>query len=320
MGFLDTFRAMDEASPFEHVKEDMYQSPNQAVPEFDKPANDPHVWLDRYAQFSARPKFNQNIDGYISPYASGHWGASSDIMQSIAAGMELGPMQEKVDPNKIFTSDIAALRTLAADQIKIIRVFERKFLESLNDKGKFGLNEDDIEALQALTSARSALTAINKEQIAVKKNIAELKIKQQQANGSSAPGGTQQTSGRSANAYDIGRSIMDNLWDMTPAQTSPPVQVSYPAIDPSQASDVLDQVVDVGQLASSVQYEADSPTTYVLVGDSDDDVEFATYSKNGELMDESINPTSKITSIDRSTDTAMDEFLVTYPIRYKSDM
>ena len=44
-------------------------------------------------------------------------------------------------------------------------------MEGLTDRGKFGLNEADIMAMQALTSARSAITAINKEQIAIKKNI-----------------------------------------------------------------------------------------------------------------------------------------------------
>lgn len=314
MGLLDTFRKADEIRSFDSINEET-QTPKQG--EWDRPADDPHVWLDRYQQFVDRPRFNPNIDGYISPYANGHWGASSDIMQSIAARMELGPIQERLDPNKIFTSDIAALRTLAADQIKIVRVFEHKLMESLTDKGKFGLNEDDIEAMQALTSARSAITAINKEQVAIKKSIAELKMKQQQQ-GQAGP--TQGPSTRPANTFDVGRSIMDQIFDVSPAipRTDISAAANYPTIDPDQTTSVLDNIITDGQQTNTmIQFESDNPTTYVLLGDSDDDVDFVTYSSDGEILADYPKPSTKIQTIDRETKEAVDELLVRYPIKFK---
>lgn len=314
MGMLDSFNLLNSVHPFEQVGEEYV---NQIPAEFDKPPEDPHVWLDRYAKFVDRPKFNPNFDGYISPYASGHWGASSDIMQSIAMNMELGPLQERLDPNKIFTSDIAALKTLAADQIKVIKVFERRLLESLNDKGKFGLNEDDIEALQALTSARSAVTQINKEQIAVKKNIAELKIKQQQQQAGATTQQAQGGTGRGMNVFDVGRSMLDQIFDVPMQQPQPSDISNYPTVDVDQAANVLNEIVDVTAVPDTTVYESEKPTVYVVVGDSDDDPQFVTYSQSGEVLSDYPEPTAKIQKVDRDSMKAYDEFMVEYPVKFK---
>ena len=103
-----------------------------------------------------------NMDGWISPYASDNWGATSIILKSMEDISRLPPLSDKVDPNKIFTSDISALRTQAADQMKVTKMFEKKLMESLTERGKMGLNENDIMAMQALTSARSSVTNSNR--------------------------------------------------------------------------------------------------------------------------------------------------------------
>jgi hypothetical protein len=315
MSMLDVFNQMNEIRPFETAVE-KYTPP---VVDYDQPNTNSDAWLDRYATFQAQPRFNPNFDGYLSPYASGHWGASSDIMQSIAASAELGPLQERVDPNKIFTSDIAALKTLAADQIKIVKVFERRLMESLNDKGKFGLNEDDIEALQALTSARSAITQINKEQIAIKKSIAELKIKQQQTTGTSGDGQTGSPS--RTNAFDVGRSIMDHVFDMSIPVQPESVSTNYPSMDLEQAASVLNDVVTVEDIPASTLYEADKPVTYVVVGDSDSDAEYVTVSSvTGQVIPNFPNPTSKIQTVDRTNGVALDEFMVEYKLKTRDEI
>lgn len=317
MGMLDTFNRLNEHQSFESVNESYKQHPTA---EFDRGQSDPNAWLDRYAKFTTRPGFNSNADGYFTAY-SGHWGSYSDVMQTYNMAMELGPMQEKVEPNKIFTSDIAALKTLAADQAKIVKVFERKVMESLNDKGKFGVNEDDIEALQALTAARNALASIQKEQINVKKSIAELKIKQQQA----ATGGSGSSSGmdgRPASAYAVGRSIMDQIFDapVVPVSAEAPINANYPTVDLDQAANVLNNIIDSGSVAAATTYESDEPTTYVLVGDSDSDTEFITLSSSGEVLSDYPNPSTKIESVDRESGTATDELMVSYPIKTRSEL
>ncbi len=317
MGMLDAFNHMNEIRSFEQTNEEYHQQP---VAEWDKPMDDPHVWLDRYQQFSERPKFNPNMDGYISPYSSNHWGASSEIMQAIAGAAELGPIQEKLDPNKIFTSDIAALKTIAADQQKLIKLFEKKAIEMYTDKGSFGLNEDAIAAMQALNSARSTLMQIQEKQINVKKSIAELKIKQQQA-GQTANTQTAQTPGRPTNAFDVGRSIMDSIFDIQPQSTivDVPANANYPTMDLDQAANVLNEIVDTSSVSTATTYEADKPTTYVVVGKDDASAEFVTYSASGEILPDYPNPTSKINTIDRDGRNAVDEFLVSYPVKFKDE-
>lgn len=313
---LDSMRMMNEYRPFEEAGDPDFNRDEQQGG-WDRNFSDPNVWAERYAQIASRQHFNPNIDGFIAPYASSHWGASSDIMMSLANNsMELGPLREKLDPNKIFTSNIAALKTIAADQAKTVKIFERKLLESLTDKGKFGLNEDDIEAMQALTSARTALANIEKEQIAVRKSIAELKIKQQSVSGGGGPSEST-VPGRPTSAFDVGRSIMDSIFDVPEQSNMVPVTSNYPNMDIDQASDVLNNIIDEGAIVSSTKFESDSPTTYVVVGESDSDYEFATYSSTGELLPDYPNPTTKIQSIDRQARKAVDELLESYPIKDK---
>jgi len=317
MGMLDAFNQLNEVRSFEQVNEEYHQQP---VSEWDKNLGDPNAWLDRYTRFVERPRFNPNMDGYISAYSSGHWGGTTDLMNAFQLSADLGPLQEKVEPNKIFTSDIAALKTMAADQAKIIKVFERKAMESLNDKGKFGLNEDDIEAMQALTSARSTLMSIQEKQINVKKAIAELKIKQQQATGAVGP--QQGSTGGKTNVYDIGRSIMDNMFDINigPQQTETTINANYPTIDVDQASDVLNSIVDAGNVAATTVFEADKPTTYVVVGDTDSDTEYVTKSKSGEIIEEYPNPDARITKVNHDTNTAIDELMNEYPVIRRDEL
>lgn len=312
--YLDTFRLLDQQNSFESVGAS-YGEPQSPQMEWSGQQQDPSTWLDRYQAFLSKPKFTPNIDGFITPYVGGNWGGTSGIMETLTDQFQMG--QEKIDPNRIFSSDIASLKTLAADQAKVVKVFERKFLESLTDRGKFGLNEDDIAAMQALTSARSAIASINKEQAAIKKNITELKIKQQQNAAATSGAGPGANPGRSASAFDVGRSIMDQIFDMPTSAQEPVVTNSYPSMGLDEASNVLESLVNVSDVPNVVQYESDNPTTYVVVGDRDDDIEFATYSASGELLPDYPNPTTKIQSIDRDAGKAIDELLVQYPIKHK---
>lgn len=317
MSMLDAFNIVNESKSFETVGEDFV---SKGFETYDMQPVEPGVCLDRYDTYVERPRYNANMDGWLSPYASAHWGGTSDIMSALSNGAELGPLVEKIDPNKIFTADIAALRTLAADQQKIIKVFERKLLESLTDKGKFGLTEDDVAAMQALTSARAAVTAISKEQVGIKKNIAELKLKQQQAAGGGGP--TVTTTGRTS-AVDVGRSIMDNIFDsvttIIPTQAQENVVANYPSAELDQAAAVLDDIVSMDDVAPVTKYEAENPTTYVVVGESDTDVEFVTKNSSGEIILDYPNPDSKITNVNRESKVAQDELMKTYPIIFKNE-
>lgn len=269
-------------------------------------------WDKEFMGFKTRPVL-YNVDGWISPYSSNNWGGTSNILQYLDDQSRLPAIENKIDPNKIFSSEINGLRALASDQQKIVKMFEKKLMESLTEKGKFGLTEADVEAMSALTSARTAITAISKEQVNIKKNIAEIKIKQNQnANVSTnSTGNTQSVKG--ANSNDIGRSILDNIFD-SPA-ISQSTSVNYNAQSVSNPSSLIDNIVP--SVNPMITYESNEPKTYVVIGETDADIDFETYSANGELIPDFPKPNARVTTIDRESMKATDEFLVQYPIKYK---
>lgn len=313
MDYLSTFKSLDQHRPF---LDNTQYDPAVCQPQY-VPPQDNASMEQTYAMFQTTPPL-YNIDGYISPYPMNNWDMSSTIMNFVHDDSRLPPLEQKLDPNKIFSSDIAALRTLASDQSRITKMFERRLVESLTDRGKFGLTEDDIAAMQALTSARAAITAINKEQIAIKKNIADLKIKQGQTGGVVSDGMTT-ISGRGTSSMDIGSSIMDNLFKMPVGQT--PQVSTYQAEEASldRAAQVIDSVLP-NAVSIETQYESLKPTINLIVGDTDDDYEFAAFTADGQRLDDYPLPNVEIANIDRDVDDAVDKMSVHYPVRYRKDL
>lgn len=302
MDFLNAFQIMDQHNSFVSESYD----PQSYEPQF----RDPAQMAEQFSLFQIQPR-PYNIEGYISPYPTNNWDTSSGILSYVEDTSRLPALETKIDPNRIFSSDIVALRALAADQNKITKIFEKRLMESLTDKGKYGLTEEDVEAMQALTSARAAITNITKEQVAIRKNIADIRLKQAQQQGG-MPG---QNVANGAATTSSSKSIMDRIFDVPAAPINQPsyTQVSGSGID--QATQMLDGLVP--SISEPIQYEVLDPTTYVLVGETDDDVEFATYGSNGELIPDYPNPTTTIDSIDRDAGRAIDSRLVQYPIKFK---
>ena len=167
----------------------------------------------------------------------------------------------------------------------ITKMFEHCLAEALTEKGKVGLTEDEIAAMQALNSANATLTNITKEQIAVRKAIAELKIKQQQVGGPPGQAGAPTGGGRAASAFDVGRAIMDDIFTTVPGNiTEPQVVGNYPSMDPSQAESVLNNIVAEATVSDAIRNEAAGPTTYVVVDRNGQNPEFVTYSADGQEM------------------------------------
>ena len=229
----------------------------------------------------------------------------------------------KVDPNKIYNSDIAALRALGADQLKIVKLFETKLRESLTERGKIGLTEEDIEAMQALTAARGNVVSIQNAQVSIKKNIADHKIKQyqlEQTDNKTAAKQNDAVGGRPGSAFDVGRSILDNIFSTPTAPTTPiemqqsipTTAVEYNLTNADSASKVIDDLIPT--VGESVKFESEKPKTYVVVGETDDDYEFVTYNDEGNIIPDYPNPDTTITSIDRNAKKAYDNLLGSYDI------
>lgn len=312
MSFFDTFNNVDSIQPFSGCDDTSYE------PKYE--ASTPSNWESEFSGIKSTPVY-YNLDGFISPYASNNWGLTTSILQTVVDESRLPALTDKVDPNRIFTADIAALRNLASEQQKITKVFEKKLVESLTDRGKFGLDENDIAAMQALTSARSTIASINKEQINVKKNIAEMKIKQQSMNNSASASSSSSNndgySGKGQSSMDIGRSILDNIFDTPTVSTQQISNNDYTNGNGNSAGDILDELIGSSTVTKHTQYENVEPTTYVCLGQTDEDIEFQTYAANGSLIPDYPNPNANITKIDRDAGVATDELLVQYPIKNK---
>lgn len=275
-------------------------------------------WEDAFAGFKSRPTL-YNMDGYnISPYSSNNWGGTSNILQWIDRDERLGNTVDKVDPNKIFSSEMNGLRALASDQQKIIKMFEQKLVESLVDQRKNGLTESDIDALSALSTARSTIATITKEQSNIKKNITDIKLKQYQIadnkrNHEQMATGNGDTGGNMAPRNMSKTSILDNIFNSTIA-TNGGDPVNYTGGSSMDPNSLIDSITN--PTSNHLQYESSNPTTYVVVdNDNDGRTSFETYSETGELLNDYPNPDSRIVSLDYDAGVATDELGQKYPIK-----
>ena len=286
---MDLFQSFKEMDQFRSFTEGSWD-PQTHEPQY----QDPSKMTEYYSMYKLQQP-SYAIEGYISPYPSNNWDTSSGVLAYVEDNSRLPALDQKMDPNRIFSSDIAALRALAADQNKMLKMFDKRLAESLADKGKFGLTEDDVNAMQASTSARAAIANIVKEQVNIRKNIADIRLKQQQQSGVAGPGSV--TSMNSASGIDMGRSFMDRIFEMPAREGVSDSNYSAPTMTLDQAAQMIDNLIPT--VNDAVTYEAATPTTYVVVGESDDDVEFATYDSTGQLISDYPNPTSHIETIDR---------------------
>lgn len=307
MNMLETFGVMENAHPT--TPEDYVMQPAHE-PSYVDPTQT--SWESEFAGFKTRPAF-RDPDLCVSPNLATMWVAPTNIAAVLGDDSRMPALDNKVDPNRIFTSEISALRTLASEQLKVTRMFEKKLMEGLTDRGKYGLDENDVAAMQALTSSRAAIASINKNQVDIKKNIADLKIKQNNATGASNAGPAVDAGmgGRGPSSFDVGQSILANIFDTPVLNAAPPTDYGTSGT-PESASALLDELV--GTPSQQVEYERMKPKTYVRLG-AGDSTEFETYAETGELLSDFPNPSAKIVSVDREAGIATDEYLMTYPIK-----
>lgn len=323
MSILDSFNAMSNVMDDESSSS--FQSMYDYQPTYtESPAVTPVGWEEEFKGIRLYPSL-YNFDGFISSQPYSNWGTASPIIAQMADDMRNIIEPNKVEPNKIFTAETQQLRKISADQLRIIKMFEKKFMEAMTEKGKFGITEEDVLAFNALVAARAQMTNNTKEQVAIKKSIAELKIKQQQAMKQAAGNNNNNDSsgnGLPLNTESIGRSVLDSIFSMDTSnqQVPQPNSNDYTNISAVDANSILDSLISSAEVTSPIQYEALNPKTYVVIGDNDSDVEFQTYSSTGELIPDYPNPTSKITNIDKDTGKATDDLLVQYDIKYMDEL
>ena len=62
-------------------------------------------WEEAFTGFKTHPVL-YNMDGFISPYSSNNWGGTSNILSYLDDQSRLPALDNKVDPNKIFTAEV----------------------------------------------------------------------------------------------------------------------------------------------------------------------------------------------------------------------
>lgn len=270
-------------------------------------------WQKEYD--ALRSAANTAMSGYISPYEGTNWGGNPLIINNLERLFEAAT-EAKLEPSKLFTSETAQLRTIGSDQYKILRLFESKLKESLTEKGKFGLNEMDIEGLQALTAGKGVMISAVKEQVAIKAKQAELRIKQQAAEASTGTRGAGGEVVDSSSPYGFGRDFMNNIIN-TPIPDNMLVEV--PATTNTSLDDagaLLDGLTGGSEVA---RFEASSVEPYVVVGNADESAEFVAYDSTGNVVTDYPLPSSTIVKIDRDANIAEDSLNRKFPLKYKDE-
>lgn len=308
MTYEEMFNRLDAGLPQQQQDYDNMSTFNSYEPTF---YNQPMMtWEETFNGFKSNPVL-YNIEGYISPFSSNNWGGTSGILKYIDDSSRLPALDNKIDPNKIFSSEISACRSLASDQQRITKLFEKRLMESLNEKGKVGLTEEDVEAMAALTSARSAIASINKQQVDIKKNIAEIRIKQNQ-NGNTS-GQTDTVNRNGGSVMDTGRSILDNIFNVSGNSSNTFVQNqtnTYQPTDVNQAMNLIDGLVQ--NVNNNIRHE--NAEVFVVVGNDDTSARYEAY-EGDNIVEDYEHPTAPIVSIDRVAKTAMNALDVQYTLK-----
>lgn len=313
MSFVDALNQFNTTVPsVDESYEMLVQSQPQPTPT--NPNDYQWEWQREYD--ALRSAANTALSGYVSPYEGTGWGGNPLVMNNLER-MFMAAAESKLDPMRMFTSETTQLRTIGADQAKILRLFEAKLKESLTEKGKYGLNEMDIEGLQALTAGKGVLINAVKEQVAIQAKKAELKIKQQAAanQGGGISGRATSDGIDSSSPYGFGREFMDNIFGTPipePVTTNIPATVGTEST-PEEAASLLDGLT----VTNDISNEAAGYTLKVLIdGDDDSSARFAMVdSENNEvdLPGQTLPDSSGIT-VNRDIDKAYGDGMVPYDI------
>ena len=316
MSFVDALNQFNTKIP---TPDESYEMLVQSQPMMSPPDPSTQQWEWQKQYDAIRSAASAALSGYVSPYEGTGWGGNPLVLNNLEK-MFIAAAESKLDPMRMFTSETTQLKTICADQAKILRLVENKLKESLMEKGKFGLNEMDIEGLQALTAGKNVLIAAVKEQVAIQAKKAELKIKQQAAAATEATGGSRRGGDGIApsSPYGFGRSFMDNIFN-TPIPDS--TTTNIPATigtetSPEDAGSFIDNLI----VGDSIKNEAAGYTLKVIVdGDDDSSARFAMVDSNDnevELPGQSLPDSSGIT-INRDLDVAYGDGMVEYKIVVK---
>ena len=313
MSFVDALNQFNTTIP---TPDESYEMLVQSQPQPTPTNPNDYQWEWQREYDALRTSANTALGGYVSPYEGTGWGGNPLVMNNLER-MFMAAAESKLDPMRMFSSETTQLKTISADQAKILRLFQAKLKESLTEKGKYGLSEMDIEGLQALTAGKNLLISSVKEQVAIQAKKAELKIKQQSAtnqgggvSGRAAPDGID-----SSSPYGFGRQFMDSIFNNPvpdPVSTNIPATIGTEAT-PESAAAFLNDI----SISDNIANEAAGYTLKVIVdGDDDSSARFAMMDASNNEVDlpGQVLPDSSGITINRDINKAYGDGMVPYDI------
>jgi hypothetical protein len=305
--YADMFNTLEQVKPSDPDLNNDFKSYSPPTPEY-KPIS-PGALAEAYQQEYTTP--NYGPIGYISPYSYDNWGAQAKFLSILDQENFAPTIKQQLDPNKIFNSDISALKTNASDQLKITRAFERKLMKSLASRENVELTENDINAMNAITSSRNTMIAASNGQVNIKKNIADIKLKQAQAKYGGPANGSPNTS-TSLDAFASGRSILDSIMEVDMSSFgNENSSSSFESISSDEAASLLSGRTEP---PSDLRFETMGAETYV-VENPDGGYSYETYDNQGNIIPDFNNPTVPIDKVDLESGIAQDAELTQYKLK-----
>lgn len=226
---------------------------------------------------------------------------------------------EPTDYKKEFETEAALLRNLMIDQSKFVESLQREydFLKS-NKSSSRGINKNMTDLIANITSGRSLTTQLVEKQIALKKTIADLGMKERkELNGTAL--------GDGENLADFASSYLKQMIsERQQLLTGGSSEIGDYTID--EMTNILnDNMVSDGEYEDRpdevdkyLEYEDRNVTIWVYVNSNDvEDYEYVALDEDGDEITDYPLPYKNSLSINRSTNIATDKFGQKYPIRWR---
>lgn len=225
---------------------------------------------------------------------------------------------EPTDYKKEFETEAALLRNLMIDQSKFVESLQKEydFLKS-NKSSSRGINKNMTDLIANITSGRSLTTQLVEKQIALKKSIADLTMKERkELNGGLTEG---------ENLADFASSYLKQMIsERQQLLTGGSSEIGDYSID--EMSSILNEnIMSDGEyedrpdeVEKYLEYEDRNVTVWVYMNSNDsEDYEFVALDEDGDEIEDYPLPFKNSLSINRSTNIATDKFGQKYPIRWR---
>lgn len=221
-----------------------------------------------------------------------------------------------VDYKKEFAPEAALYKNLLIDQTKFTQDLQNEYNSIKAVKGaNRGVNKQISELVENITAARSLAMQLVDKQVNVKKQIADLNIKQKKEFGS----GSLNTD----NMGEFGSSYLKQLISNRDVFTGNNGDLTISDYDDDEISLSLKESVDDDENSESnkyLKYENQNVTVYVvIINDDIENYEFIAKNEDGEVLDDYPLPYKTAINVNKSTNIATDTYGKKYFIIWETD-